>query len=57
MKDGKVIERILTPLVVEEKISAIVWSFRDITESRKVLDLEESLIEKSKIIQEINRYN
>jgi PAS domain S-box-containing protein len=57
MKDGRVIERIFTPLVVEEKISGMVWSFRDVTESRKILALEQSLIEKSKTIQEVNRYH
>lgn len=57
MKDGRVIERIFNPLVVGEKISGMVWSFRDITESRKILALEQSLIEKSKIIQEVNRYH
>jgi signal transduction histidine kinase len=57
LKDGKVIEYVYNPLVLEQKVSGAIWNFRDVTECKKIIALEQSLLEKTQIIEEANKYN
>ncbi|PRX29479.1 PAS domain S-box-containing protein [Orenia metallireducens] len=49
-KDGKVLERFFRPLIIKDEICGRVWSFRDITEAKKIreeLEIKEQVIDNS----------
>ena len=52
LSDGRVFERYSTPQLIEERNAGRVWSFRDITASRRS---EEMLREESRILELLNR--
>ncbi|MBZ9633875.1 sensor histidine kinase [Clostridium sp. FP1] len=58
-KDGRVVELLVQPLIIEYKSSGTVWNFRDITEKiqidelQKEVKIKENLIEKAKEYENI----
>jgi len=52
LADGRVFERYSTPQIIEQHTVGRVWSFRDITDSRRT---EEALRDESRILELLNR--
>jgi signal transduction histidine kinase len=57
LKDGRIMERIYRPLKHNNLISGILLRFKDITERENLLQLEKSIFQKNKLLEEQRRQN
>lgn len=55
-KDGRVLENLVQPLIIQGKSSGMVWNFKDITEKTQIENLHKEVKIKQNLLEEAKEY-